>query len=53
MEEYKLAKANVVTVLDNKENIKYNLLREVDFLLDCEDDELVDNYIEDNTHPDY
>jgi len=52
MEEYKLAKANTVTVLDNKQNNHYKLVKSIQDIFDCEDQDMIDDYIADNTHPD-
>lgn len=53
MNEYQLAKANVVTQFDKAYATgRERVLQEVDFLLNGDDEE-VSNYIDDNSHPDF
>jgi len=52
MNEYQLAKAKTTTKFDKAyEEKRLKLLEEIDFVLEGDEEE-VDNYIEDNTHPD-
>jgi hypothetical protein len=48
---YQEAKANTITKFDKAYEERLPLFKEVDFLLNGDDEE-VSNYIEDNTHPD-